>query len=234
MPNSTPLSWVELESRLLNWIRSAHIPRYPFFDGVPSSLDSGSTSSSQYSLSSSLSSSSLSLAANNQDLHRWLEFIEQASGDCDIKESQYADVAVWFMRGELREVMRERRAAYLGEVRLLAEREKRARQLGEWRDFKADLTRVVDEAAKILVSASSQARSAPSAAPPSIPIQAPVPPTTFQYLQRTHPYIASSLTLGLVVGGTVVLLPALKLGVEALNRMREAGNRASAQVGTSG
>jgi hypothetical protein len=145
MANSAPLSWTELESRLLNWIRSAHIPRYPFFDGVPPSLDS---SSSQYALSgssSTLSSSSTSftLAANNRDLSRWLEFVEQASVECGIEEGQYADVAVWFMRGELREVMRERRAAYLGEVRHLAESEKRARQLGAWKDFKVDLKRVV-------------------------------------------------------------------------------------------
>jgi hypothetical protein len=153
MADSAPLSWTELESRLLNWIRSAHIPRYPFFDGVPPSLDS---SSSQYSLSgssSTLSSSSTSftLAANSRDLNRWLEFVEQASVECGIEEGQYADVAVWFMRGELREVMRERRAAYLGEVRHLAESEKRARQLGAWKDFKVDLKRVVGALLLVLI-----------------------------------------------------------------------------------
>lgn len=161
MANSAPLSWTELESRLLNWINSAHIPRYPFFDGVPPSLDSSiSPSSSQYSLSrssSTLSSSSTSftLAANNQDLNRWLEFIEQASVECGIEESQYADVAVWFMRGELREVMRERRAAYLGEVRHLAESQKRARQLGEWKDFKVDLRRVVGALLLVIIGLKS-------------------------------------------------------------------------------
>ncbi|KAF8190072.1 hypothetical protein BJ912DRAFT_965664 [Pholiota molesta] len=149
MANSVPLSWTELESRLLNWISSAHIPRYPFFDGYALSGSSSTVSSS---------STSFTLAANSRDLNRWLEFIEQASVECGIEEGQYADVAVWFMRGELREVMRERRAAYLGEVRHLAGSEKRARQLGAWKDFKVDLKRVVGALLLVLIGLKNEYR----------------------------------------------------------------------------
>lgn len=39
-------------------------------------------------------------------------------------------------------------------------------------------------------------------------------------IRRAHPYVASSVTLGLIIGGTAVLLPAL--GMAAWNRMRAA------------
>ena len=45
-------------------------------------------------------------------------------------------------------------------------------------------------------------------------------------LRKAHPFIASSIGLGLIIGGTAVLIPALRL--MALNRQRL--NRA---VGTS-
>lgn len=39
-------------------------------------------------------------------------------------------------------------------------------------------------------------------------------------IRRAHPYVASSVTLGLIIGGTAVLLPAL--GMMTWDRMRAA------------
>lgn len=159
MPFKNLLSQADLERRLLKWISKVHVPRYPFFDGLPSYpgpsdamwADSSPTS---FTLNSSAavsgvapgvltsSSSSIGSSASVQDLNHWLEFVEDASRECEIQESQYPDAAVWFMRGELREVMRERRAVYLHEAHRIADSTRKAK-IRDWEDFKKDLKRVV-------------------------------------------------------------------------------------------
>ncbi|KJA20904.1 hypothetical protein HYPSUDRAFT_42739 [Hypholoma sublateritium FD-334 SS-4] len=174
------------------------------------------------------SSSSIGSSASVQDLNHWLEFVEDASRECEIQESQYPDAAVWFMRGELREVMRERRAVYLHEARRIADSKKA--KIRDWEDFKKDLKRVVDEARRIFLTAASQIRATPTTLAMPNATHALISQPTFALLRRTHPYIASSLSLGLVIGGTVVLLPAIALGIEAWNRMKEGANRAGGQI----
>jgi hypothetical protein len=90
MPNKY-LSLPELERRLLKWIGSSSVPRYPFFE-----------SSFSHKLSSSVGGDSV------HDLPRWFNNIELASGDCSVPKEQYSEVALYFLKGELKEVMLER------------------------------------------------------------------------------------------------------------------------------
>lgn len=82
----------------------------------------------------------------------------------------------------------------------------------------------------VFMSTASQIRATPTALAVPNTTHALVPQSTFALLRRTHPYIASSLSLGLVIGGTVVLLPAIALGIEAWNRMKEGANKAGGQI----
>ena len=118
MPNKY-LSLPELERRLLKWIGSSSVPRYPFFE-----------SSFSHKLSSSVGGESV------HDLPRWFNNMELASNDCDIPEEQYSEVAIYFLKGELKEVMLERKDLYLKESK---------RGFWDWEDFKEDLRRLVGE-----------------------------------------------------------------------------------------
>ncbi|KDR70051.1 hypothetical protein GALMADRAFT_214806 [Galerina marginata CBS 339.88] len=180
MPNL--LDCDELGRRLLRWTGSSFVPRYPFFEG-PNENTHFSPQASTASLNS--------LSSSNQDLNRWFNDIELAAQDCDVPVEQYPDVAIYFLRGDLKEVMNQRKDVYLRETR---------RPFWNWKDFMQDLERVVEEAAKIIAS-------------PQISNFAS---DTMEQLRRAHPYVASSVKLGLIIGGTVVLLPAL--GLMAWNR----------------
>ncbi|KAJ3495223.1 hypothetical protein NLJ89_g10661 [Agrocybe chaxingu] len=162
----------ELERRLLRWTSSSYVPRYPFFDtptsgaGTPSSI------------------SPVSPSRSVEDLGRWFGDVELASSDCDVPVEQYPDVAMYFLKGDLKEVMKERKDAYLKQTK---------RRFWDWRDFKEDLKRLVVEAAKIV----------------STPRMSNIASDTMEQLRLAHPYIASSVRLGLIIGGTAVLLPML-------------------------
>lgn len=121
MPNL--LAHHELERRLLGWTGSSYVPRYPFFEGP------------QASGTSSLNASTSSLASrHSQDLNRWFNDVELAAHDCNVPPEQHPDVGIYFLRGDLREVMNERRDVYLRQTRKL---------FWAWEDFKEDLRRIV-------------------------------------------------------------------------------------------
>jgi hypothetical protein len=113
------LERVELERRLLRWTGSSSVPRYPFFEGPIS--NSGVIASG-------------TLNSSVEDLRRWFNDIELASNDCHVPLEQYPDVAIYFLRGDLKEVMKERREAYFKETK---------RGWWDWLDFKEDLKRIV-------------------------------------------------------------------------------------------
>lgn len=96
------------------------MPRYPFYEANGCLI-----TTSQHLKSGKM-----------QDLNKWFYDIELAANDCDISKEQYPDVAIYFLRGELKEVMCERREWYLQQTR---------RVFWDWSDFKYDLTRVVRE-----------------------------------------------------------------------------------------
>lgn len=143
MPSLIPLSHQELENRLLKWISSAYVPRYPFFEtnvratpsaSTPFASQSSSLASSM--LSSPYTSSPDSSTSSLRDLPRWFNDIEIAGSDCDIPVQQYPDVAIYFLRGDLQEVMKKRKDVYLREAKT---------RFWDWRDFRDDLTRIVGE-----------------------------------------------------------------------------------------
>jgi len=170
------LTLPELERRLLKWTGSSSVPRYPFFE-----------SNFSHKLASSVGGDSI------HDLPRWFNNIELASGDCDVPKEQYSEVAIYFLTGELKEVMSERKDLYLKETK---------KSFWDWEDFKEDLRRLVGEAAKIISS----------------PQISNIAGDAMAQLRKAHPFIASSIGLGLIIGGTAVLLPAL--GMMAMNRRR--------------
>lgn len=116
MPNKL-LSLSELERRLLKWTGSSFAPRYPFFESYFS-----------HKLASSVGGDSI------HDLPRWFNSMELASGDCNVPKEQYSDVAIYFLTGELKEVMLERKDLYLNEAK---------KGFWDWEDFKEDLRRLV-------------------------------------------------------------------------------------------
>ena len=118
----------DLERRLLRWTGSSSVPRYPFFEGPISNSTSVTLDSSQVG--------KLNASQSLEDLRRWLNDIELAANDCRIPVEQYPEVAIYFLRGDLREVMKERREAYIKETR---------RGWWDWEDFKEDLRRIVGE-----------------------------------------------------------------------------------------
>jgi len=170
------LSLSELERRLLKWIGSSFAPRYPFFE-----------SDFSHKLASSKGGESI------HDLPRWFNNMELASGDCEVPKEQYSEVAIYFLKGELKEVMLERKDLYLKETR---------KGFWDWEDFKQDLRRLVGEAAKIISS----------------PQFSNLTGDAMAQLRKAHPFIASSIGLGLIIGGSVVLIPALGLSMASMNR----------------
>ncbi|KAF8798376.1 hypothetical protein BYT27DRAFT_7123553 [Phlegmacium glaucopus] len=167
------LSLPELERRLLRWTASSSVPRYPFFE-----------SNFSHKLASSVGGESI------HDLPRWFNNIELASGDCDVPKEQYPEVAMYFLTGELKEVMLERKDLYLKETK---------KGFWAWEDFKEDLRRLVGE----FVFMSS-------------PQLSNIAGDVMAQLRKAHPFVASSIGLGLIIGGTAVLLP----GLIAMNRKR--------------
>ncbi len=115
----------DLERRLLRWTGSSYAPRYPFFEGPNSNLRLDASTTGKLNVSQSL-----------EDLRRWLNDIELAANDCRVPMEQYPDVAIYFLRGDLKEVMKERKGAYQKETR---------RSWWDWVDFKEDLRRIVGE-----------------------------------------------------------------------------------------
>ncbi|KAF8168555.1 hypothetical protein B0H34DRAFT_670700 [Crassisporium funariophilum] len=194
------LTHPELERRLLHWTGSSSVPRYPFFE-------------SHSSLASSSSTGGVVAAGAVQDLPRWFADIELASQDCKVQAAQYPDVAIYFLRGDLKEVMKDRRGVYLGlkegeegKERVKAGKKEKREKNGwdwDWEDFKEDLRRVVGEAAKIMSS----------------PQISSIAGDAMAQLRKSHPFIASSIGLSIIIGGTAVLLPALGLmAVNSMNR----------------
>jgi len=131
--------------------------------------------------------------------------MELASNDCDVPKEQYSEVAIYFLTGELKEVMLERKDLYLKEAK---------KGFWDWEDFKEDLKRLVGEAAKIISSHQFSNRAGDA----------------MVQLRKAHPFIASSIGLGLIIGGTAVLIPAL--GLMAMNHQRQRLNQYH-PVGTS-
>jgi hypothetical protein len=113
------LSLSELERRLLQWIGSSLAARYPFFE-----------SNFSHKLASSVGGDSI------HDLPRWFNNMELASSDCEVPEEQFSEVAIYFLTGELKEVMLERKDLYLNESK---------KGFWDWEDFKEDLRRLVGE-----------------------------------------------------------------------------------------
>jgi len=106
------LSPQELESRLIDW--AGRTQSYPFL----------------------LNQSDSESAISAKKLEDWFSGIEACGGACDISPLQWADVAIFFLSpeeardGELKAVMKERRARYLEETK---------QSLWDWNDFKEDL-----------------------------------------------------------------------------------------------
>ena len=113
------LSLSEIERRLLQWIGSSLVPKYPFFE-----------SNFSHKLASSVGGDSI------HDLPRWFNSMELASSDCDVPKEQYSEVAIYFLTRELKEVMLERKDLYLKESK---------KGFWDWEDFKEDLRRLVGE-----------------------------------------------------------------------------------------
>lgn len=109
----------ELERRLLRWTGSSSVPRYPFFEGPASNAGLAGSGSLNNSM---------------EDLRRWFNDIEIAANDCHVPLEQYPDVAIYFLKGDLKEVMKERREAYLKETKT---------GWWDWMDFREDLKRIV-------------------------------------------------------------------------------------------
>ncbi|KAF4623969.1 hypothetical protein D9613_001366 [Agrocybe pediades] len=186
----------ELETRLFRWLSSSSVPRYPFYDVKAYSAAAVTAAASTHLKSGKM-----------QDLNRWFHDIERAAHDCDIPQEQYPDVAIYFLRGELKEVMCERREWYLQQSR---------RVFWLWSDFKYDLTRVVQEARLEMVEVTTEAfqiiaTEARKFFAAKAESACEVPDVLMQHIRRVHPYIASSLKVGLIVGGSVIALPALGL-----------------------
>ena len=184
------------------------------------------------------------------DLPRWFNNMELASSDCDVPEEQYSDVAIYFLTGELKEVMLERKDLYLKESKKV---------FWDWEDFKEDLRRLVGERfflfiyffnrmfnylfLKIIavvtifyrrgsqkyVGLSTLSRWSyrifkfsffflPSVISSSSHQFSNRAGDAMAQLRKSHPFIASSIGLGMIIGGTAVLIPAL--GLMAMNRRR--------------
>lgn len=141
------ISAAELERRLLGWL-SNQVLRYPFFEASlsprtgstlnsPTSPTSTTFSSPSGSSFSSPSSSRYASASSSlQDLNQWYNYVETASSDCRVPVEQYPDVALYLLRGDLKEVMRERKGEYLKQTK---------KSFWDWPDFKEDLRRIVGE-----------------------------------------------------------------------------------------
>lgn len=145
------ISPAELERRLLGWL-SNQVLRYPFFEAslaprttgagarAPGSNLNSPNSPTFTPLSSSSSSPSssryASASSSLQDLNQWYNYVETASSDCRVPVEQYPDVALYLLRGDLKEVMQERKGEYLKQTK---------NSFWDWSDFKEDLRRIVGE-----------------------------------------------------------------------------------------
>ena len=116
--NMQLLKRAELERRLLRWVET--VRRYPFFEGPITNSGSGVIAS----------------GSARDDLRLWIGDIEEAAHFCKVPEKQYPDVAIYFLRGDLKEVMIKRREAYI---------EATKRGWWDWKDFQQDLKQIVGE-----------------------------------------------------------------------------------------
>lgn len=174
--------------------------------------------------------------------------MELAAADCGVAEEQYADVAIYFLRGDLQEVMKVRRGVYLKHA-YDSKKVPTGRRFWVWKDFKEDLRRVVGEllvsrslagfgwiiltgfnfvveAAKSMFEFQVSLRLYQECNSPGVVVIRSSTGSNMAsdaidlLIRRAHPYVASSVTLGLIIGGTAVLLPAL--GMMTWDRMRAA------------
>lgn len=150
----------------------------------------GTTQSYPFLLNQSDSESAIS----TKKLEAWFSGIEAFGAACNISPVQWADVAIFFLAPEgedweLKAVMSERKTRYLEETK---------RSFWDWDDFKEDFRLVNRQATEISKAAKGKENK-----------------DQLSEFYKNHPFIAASASAGLIIGGSVVLLPAL--GVMALN-----------------
>lgn len=127
------------------------------------------------------------------ELRGWFTTIESACEDNEVEEKDMAEAGIMFISGDLKHVMEERRVMFL--------EKERDQAFWRWDDFKDDLVRIVAEAERIKAEAEKDPVSAAK--------------DKMAQFRRDHPHIAASASVGLAVGGSIVLIPAL--GILALN-----------------
>ncbi|TFK23716.1 hypothetical protein FA15DRAFT_670184 [Coprinopsis marcescibilis] len=131
---------------------------------------------------------------SSKDLSDWFRIVEEACEENYIVEAQWTGVGIFFISGDLKPVMEERQAKYV---------EKSGDEYWKWADFKDDIERVVAEAERIISEEEKETGPMDKAK------------DAIAQFRKDHPHIAASASAGLVVGGSVVLIPAL--GILALN-----------------
>ncbi|RXW20924.1 hypothetical protein EST38_g4944 [Candolleomyces aberdarensis] len=129
---------------------------------------------------------------SSKDLTSWFAIVERAAEENEIFDIQYSEAAIVFIQGDLAHVMEERQLRYL---------EKSGNLYWRWEEFKDDIRRVVLEAEKIMEEEAATPLDKTKAA--------------FERFRVEHPYIFASAGAGLMVGGSLVIIPAL--GILALN-----------------
>ncbi|KAJ2912403.1 hypothetical protein MD484_g8010, partial [Candolleomyces efflorescens] len=131
---------------------------------------------------------------SSADLTSWFAIVEQACEENEIIADQYSEAAIALIQGDLAHAMEERRLQYL---------EKSGDTHWRWEEFKEDIRRVVLEAEKIMADT------------PATPLGKTK--EAVENLRSEHPYIFASASAGLMIGGSVVIIPAL--GVLSLNAL---------------
>ncbi|EFI28552.1 hypothetical protein CC1G_13574 [Coprinopsis cinerea okayama7 len=130
-------------------------------------------------------------SGSSKDLLEWFTIVEEAFEDNQLSHKEYTEAAIFFISGDLKPVMEERRLKYL---------EKSGDEFWSWDGFKEDITRVIDEAERII----AQEQSMPGG-------RLGKTKNAVSRFNQDHPYIAASANAGLVVGGAMIFVPALGL-----------------------
>ncbi|PPQ74243.1 hypothetical protein CVT26_004439 [Gymnopilus dilepis] len=190
----------ELEGRLLHWTGSYLVPRYPFFD------------SSYYASYPYYPASDGHLPPSNiDDLNRWFCDVELAAHECNVPREQYPDVAIFFLKGDLKEMMQQRRGLYLAHTR---------RVFWDWEDFKQNLKSAVGETNQMIGAMVRDCLGVFKIEAVKMldsPLITSLANEAVERLSWAYPYIASSLKKGLIIGGTAAVLPAV--GMMAWNKL---------------
>jgi len=124
------------------------------------------------------------------DLAEWCTLVEGACEDLLVPRSAWAAAAMGLIAGDLQPVMDERRVKFL---------EQSGEDFWQWEDFKDDIRRVVLEAEKIIAEPQAGGGLKDS----------------MTQFRQDHPYIVASASAGLVIGGSLMIIPAL--GLVAMN-----------------